>query len=79
MSEDVVEIISESEKNGKRYYLSHHPVIKADSLTSKIWPIFYTSYRLDNSLSLNDCMTKSPNLVEEIPVILIQFNEKALA
>lgn len=78
LSEDVVEIIPESEKNVKGHYLPHHPVVKLDSLTSKIRPVFDASCKSDNSLSLNDCLAKGPNLVEEIPAILMRFREKAI-
>jgi hypothetical protein len=78
LSEDVTEIIPEIEKSGNGHYLPHHPVIKMDSLTSKIRPVFDASCKSDNSLSLNDYLIKGPNLVEEIPAILMRFREKAI-
>ena len=52
--------------------------MKAVSLTSKIRPIFNALCKSDDSFLFNDYLRKVPNLVEEIPAILLQFREKAL-
>lgn len=78
LSEGVIEIIPESEKTSGGHYLPHHPVIKESSSTTKIRPVFDASCKTDSSPSLNDCLIKGPNLVEEIPAILLRFREKAI-
>ncbi|XP_035225711.1 uncharacterized protein LOC118198203 [Stegodyphus dumicola] len=61
------------------HYLCHHPVIKPESATTSIRPVFDASYKVGRAPSLNDCLFKGPNLIEEIPAILLRFREKAIA
>ncbi|XP_035231892.1 uncharacterized protein LOC118203719 [Stegodyphus dumicola] len=61
------------------HYLCHHPVIKPESVTTSIRPVFDASCKVGIAPSLNDCLFKGPNLIEEIPAILLRFREKAIA
>ncbi|GFU30829.1 integrase catalytic domain-containing protein [Trichonephila clavipes] len=49
------------------------PVIKLDSATTKIRPVFDASAREKGKPSLNDCLYKGVNLIELIPDILDRF------
>ncbi|GBM60181.1 hypothetical protein AVEN_273497-1 [Araneus ventricosus] len=53
-------------------YLPHRAVIKENS-TTRIRPVFDASAKQKNGSSLNSCLEKGPNLVEQIPSILIIF------
>lgn len=76
--EGVIEVVPEVEIDLKGYYLPHHPVFKPDSLTTKVRPVFDASCKVGRSPSLNDCLFKGPNLIEEIPSILLRFREKCI-
>ncbi|XP_035211467.1 uncharacterized protein LOC118185690 [Stegodyphus dumicola] len=78
--ENVIQEVSkkELEKVGG-HYLCHHPVIKPQNATTSIRPVFDASYKVGRAPSLNDCLFKGPNLIEEIPAILLRFREKAIA
>ncbi|GFW42303.1 DUF1758 domain-containing protein [Trichonephila clavipes] len=49
------------------------PVVKLDSATTKIRPVFNASAREKGKPSLNDCLYKGVNLIELIPDILDRF------
>ncbi|GFX36447.1 uncharacterized protein TNCV_3672011 [Trichonephila clavipes] len=53
--------------------LKKRPVIKLDSATTKIRPVFDASAREKGKPSLNDCLYKGVNLIELIPDILDRF------
>lgn len=67
----------DDKKMSAGYYLPHHAVIKEQS-TTKVRPVFDASSKAKNCISLNDCLEKGPNLLEEIPPILIKFREKKI-
>lgn len=66
-------IIEETEDNRMGHYLCHHPVLKEQSQTTKIRPVFDASAKDQNAVSLNSCLFKGINLVEEIPHLIIKF------
>ncbi|GBM00954.1 hypothetical protein AVEN_6294-1, partial [Araneus ventricosus] len=78
IGEGVIEMVPDNELNFKGHYLPHHPVFKPDSATTKIRPVFDASCKVNRSPSLNDCLFKGPNLIEEIPSILLRFREKCI-
>lgn len=55
------------------HYLSHHGVIKTESSTTPVRPVFNASFRTKGNPSLNDCLEIGPNMLEEIPAILCRF------
>ncbi|XP_054287608.1 uncharacterized protein LOC129003337 [Macrosteles quadrilineatus] len=55
------------------HYLPHRHVIKENSLTTKLRPVFDASAKEKNQPSLNDCLEKGDNLIELIPSILNRF------
>ncbi|UYV70147.1 hypothetical protein LAZ67_7001968, partial [Cordylochernes scorpioides] len=78
LAEGVIEKVSPEDLNRKCHYLPHHPVVKADSNTTKIRPVFDASCKDKGNLSLNDCLASGPNVIEQIPAILLKFREKAI-
>ncbi|GFS58772.1 integrase catalytic domain-containing protein [Trichonephila clavipes] len=61
------------ELNKESHYLAHRPVIKLDSQTTKIRPVFDASASEKGKPSLNECLLKGTNLIELIPDILDRF------
>uniref|UniRef100_A0A2S2N8W8 Uncharacterized protein n=1 Tax=Schizaphis graminum TaxID=13262 RepID=A0A2S2N8W8_SCHGA len=55
------------------YYLPHHPVFKADSLTTKMRVVFDGSAAASYGLSLNDILLKGPKVQPDIINILWRF------
>ncbi|GFY71657.1 uncharacterized protein TNIN_495001, partial [Trichonephila inaurata madagascariensis] len=70
---NIIERVPEVELNNECHYLPHRPVIKLDSATTKIRPVFDASAREKGKPSLNDCLCKGINLIELIPDILDRF------
>ncbi|GFW83596.1 integrase catalytic domain-containing protein [Trichonephila clavipes] len=70
---NIIERVPEVELNNECHYLPHRPVIKLDSATTKIRPVFDASAREKGKPSLNDCLYKGVNLIELIPDILNRF------
>ncbi|GFW13399.1 integrase catalytic domain-containing protein [Trichonephila clavipes] len=68
------EIIAKIEEKGENsYFLPYRPIVKDDSITTKIRPVFDASARATGQSSLNDLLYKGPNLIEQIPDILDRF------
>ncbi|GFT61736.1 uncharacterized protein TNCV_2563681 [Trichonephila clavipes] len=70
---NIIERVPEVELNNECHYLPHRTVIKLDSATTKIRPVFDASAREKGKPSLNDCLYKGVNLIELIPDILDRF------
>ncbi|GFV15767.1 DUF1758 domain-containing protein [Trichonephila clavipes] len=70
---NIIERVPEVELNNECHYLPHRPVIKLDSATTKIRPVFDASASEKGKPSLNDCLYKGVNLIELIPDILDRF------
>ncbi|GFT68085.1 integrase catalytic domain-containing protein [Trichonephila clavipes] len=66
-----LEIIEKIEEKGENsYFLPLRPIVKDDSITTKIRPVFDASARVTGQSSLNDLLYKGPKLIEQIPDIL---------
>ncbi|GFU99526.1 DUF1758 domain-containing protein [Trichonephila clavipes] len=70
---NIIERVPKVELNNECHYLPHRPVIKLDSATTKIQPVFDASTREKGNPSLNDCLYKGVNLIDLIPDILDRF------
>ncbi|GBM78864.1 hypothetical protein AVEN_157822-1 [Araneus ventricosus] len=70
---NIIERVPDFELNRECHYLSQRPVIKLDSQTTKICPVFYASASQRGNPSLNKCLFKEINLIELIPDILDRF------
>ncbi|GFW07893.1 DUF1758 domain-containing protein [Trichonephila clavipes] len=69
----IIERVPDLELNKECHYLAHRPVIKLDSQTTKIRPVFDASASEKGKPSLNECLLKGTNLIELIPDILDRF------
>ena len=59
---------------GKIHYLSHHPVVRKDALTTKVRIVYDGSAKQSvNTPSLNNCLETGPSLVPMIFDILVHF------
>ncbi|GFS74316.1 uncharacterized protein TNCV_3280041 [Trichonephila clavipes] len=70
---NIIERVPEVELNNECHYLPHRHVIKLDSATTKIRPVFYALAREKGKPSLKDYLYKGVNLIELIPDILDRF------
>ena len=61
------------------FYLPHRPVLKPDSVSTKIRPVFDASASGSNSVSLNECLYVGPNLLTDLVAILIRFRRWPVA
>ncbi|XP_043213202.1 uncharacterized protein LOC122377334, partial [Amphibalanus amphitrite] len=55
------------------FYLPHRPVLKEDSSTTKVRPVFDASAVGPGGVSLNDCLEVGPCLVPSLLEILLRF------
>lgn len=70
MKEGFIEEVT-SESGG--HYLPHRPVLKPESQTTPVRPVFDASCRVGKNPSLNMCLETGPNMLELIPAILLRF------
>jgi len=61
------------------YYLPHHAVLKANSLTTKLRVVFDGSAASNSGLSLNDILLKGPKSQPDIINILLRFRVHNIA
>lgn len=61
------------------YYLPHHAVLKADSLTTKVRVVFDGSACARSGLSLNDILHRGPKIQHDIISIILRFRTHAIA
>ncbi|XP_021964264.1 uncharacterized protein LOC110859611 [Folsomia candida] len=76
--EGIIEVVPQVELELPAHYLPHRAVIKEESKTTPVRPVFDASSKSKNSPSLNDCLEKGPNLMELIPSILMRFREEGI-
>ena len=74
LSENIIEVVPDDAHAPEVHYLPHRPVIKPQS-TTKIRPVFDASASSKGSPSLNQCLEKGPNLIEQVPASLNRFRE----
>lgn len=55
------------------YYLPHHAVVKADSMTTKVRVVFDGSAPSTSGLSLNDILHRGPKIQADIFEIILRF------
>lgn len=61
------------------FYLPHRPVIREDSSTTKVSPVFDASARSYNGISLNDCFESGPSLNPLLVEVLMRFRRWKVA
>ncbi|XP_035219186.1 uncharacterized protein LOC118192350, partial [Stegodyphus dumicola] len=67
-AKDIIEVVTEEKEEGV-HYLSHRPVIKESSETTKIRPVFNASARSKNSPSLNDYRESKTKVVPVLGLV----------
>ena len=55
------------------YYMSHHGVINESSSSTKLRTVYDASMKTSNGKSLNDLLLPGPSLLEDIPLLLLNF------
>ncbi len=72
--EGIIEDVAVEELNaGAR--LPYRPVVRPDSKTTPVRPVFDASCKSPGSPSLNDCQENGPNLIEHLQSVLLRFRE----
>ena len=66
-------------KERKVFYLPHRPVIREESISTKIRPVFDGSATNRNGLSINDALYTGPKLQNDIVDILFRFRTHKVA
>lgn len=61
------------------YYLPHRPVVRENSTSTKVRPVFDASAVGYNGLSLNDCLNSGPSLIPNLVEILMRFRRWKVA
>jgi len=77
--EGFISRVDPTSANHPEFYLPHHPVVREQSSTTKIRPVFDASARDENGLSLNDCLHTGLNLNPEILAVLLRFRVNKVA
>ncbi|GFV82672.1 uncharacterized protein TNCV_1619011 [Trichonephila clavipes] len=77
LNEEVIEKVPKEEIGKSSSYLPHRGVFKKNSTTT-VRPVLDASCRVKNVPSLNDCLEKGPNLIEQIPPLLMKFRLNAI-
>ncbi|XP_050503531.1 uncharacterized protein LOC126882602 [Diabrotica virgifera virgifera] len=78
LDENIIEEVLEEQPNREGHYLPHRPVIKPNSASTKIRPVFDASAKEKDKPSLNQCLEKRINLIELIPAILLRFRRQEI-
>ncbi|GFO10300.1 gamma-tubulin complex component 4 [Plakobranchus ocellatus] len=76
----MIKEVSKCEKSeGPIFYLPHRPVVREDSTTTKVRPVFDASAKGYNGISLNDCLETGPNLLPNLLGLLTRFRRWKVA
>ncbi|XP_055633144.1 uncharacterized protein LOC129773556 [Toxorhynchites rutilus septentrionalis] len=62
----------------KRYFLPHHPVIKATSTTTKLRVVFDASCKTGTGISLNDSLMVGPVIQEDLRNLIIRCRTRQI-
>ncbi|GFR65143.1 hypothetical protein ElyMa_000197900 [Elysia marginata] len=75
----IIREASSRAKDGPVFYLPHHPVLREDSRTTEVRPVFDASAKGYNAVSLNDSLEAGPNLLPNILKVLLRFRRWKVA
>ena len=78
----VIEEVPESEltsSSGPQFYMPHRPVVRPDSATTRVRPVFDASACGPNGVSLNDCLEAGPSLIPRLTDVLLRFRRHKYA
>ena len=74
LSDNIIEDVPDEELLSESvFYMPHHPVVKEASTSTKVRPVFDASAKGYNGVSLNTCMHTGPNLLPDLPGLLLRF------
>ncbi|XP_026331254.1 uncharacterized protein LOC113238635 [Hyposmocoma kahamanoa] len=62
-----------------KYYIPHQPVIKEESLTTKLRTVFDASTKSSTKISLNDNMLTGPRTQQDLVIILLRWRIHKIA
>lgn len=68
-------ISNDDELAASNYYLPHHPVVKSNSLTTKLRVVFDASVKGNAGLSLNEIQYVGPTIQNDLFSILLRFRK----
>lgn len=72
----MVKVANEEERQiTKLFYLPHHPILKASSLTTKLRVVFDASAKSSTGIALNDVLMRGPTIQDELFSILLRFRK----
>ncbi|XP_059047592.1 uncharacterized protein LOC131843017 [Achroia grisella] len=71
----IEKVTNPDEHKGSSHYLPHRPIIKEESLTTKIRPVFDASAKDKYGKSLNICLDTGINMLDKIPKLLNGFRK----
>lgn len=71
----MVQVMDDSVQKQNPFYLPHHSVIKASSLTTKVRVVFDASAKSTSGISLNDVLRCGPVVQQDLFSILIRFRK----
>ncbi|XP_031351409.1 uncharacterized protein LOC116176791 [Photinus pyralis] len=71
-------ILEEAEDNDKGHYLPHRVVVREQSNTTRVRPVFDASAKSGFLPSLNDTLSECINFIELLPIILLRFRENLI-
>lgn len=74
LEKKIIERVENEDPEANLFYLPHRPVFKEGS-TTPVRPVFDASVQDRNGNSLNSFLETGPNLIEEIPHVLLNFRQ----
>lgn len=74
-----MEEVPSGESNKPAVYLPHHAVVKEESETTKVRPVFDASHRGSNNVALNDELLVGPQLQEDMRSLVMRWRLKKIA
>ena len=77
LKQGIIEEVPTEEVEKPGHYLPHRAVL-SKSISTPVRPVFDASAHGKGSPSLNDCLEKEPNLLELIPTVMTEFQEKRI-
>ena len=78
LKEGFIENVSKLDSDQPKHFIPHRPVVKLESLTTPVRPVFDASSHGKGFPSLNSCLETGANTIIKIPQVLLRFREKQI-